>query len=135
MSKKHNTVENNSEVVEPVIVPEVSTMTYEDALALVPAKEHRSFTEQEFNVAALLKLPTDKESLATTLKGLSHGAVYAFCVIVGKAGCDKIANICLEDASALKPSAVASFKSVVKGMTTLFAGKTAYGLLSMVKSS
>ena len=132
---KTTTTEQNNTAVEPTTAADASTMTFEDALALVPAKEHRSFTEAEFKVASLLTFPEDKNALTTMLKGLSHGSVYAWTVLIGKEGCVKISNMVLEDASALKPSAVASFKSVIKGLTSLFAGKTAYGLLSMVKSS
>ena len=134
MSKKNN---NNVETsaVAPVTTTAVSTMTFEEALALVPAKEHRNFSESEFAMAVSRPTPADKDGVKAAIAGLSHGGVFAFCVVQGKDGCAKIANICLEGEGELKPSAIASFKSVVKGMTALFAGKTAYGLLSAFRAS
>ena len=135
MSKKSDSVVTtvNVNTGAEAVAPEA---TYADICALVPAKEHRTFTEADLAAAKLLKFPESAKEIAATTKGLPAGVVFALCVLAGKAGCGAVAKAILaDDTIILKPSASASFKSVDKGMTEFFAGKTAYGLLSMGKNS
>lgn len=115
---------------------ETSTvLSYEEILAKVPAKEHRTFTAEDYAAVQCLVFPDTVAEIAAFVKGLSPNKVFALLTICGKTKCQRIAKLFLADGVVLKASAAASFKSVDKGGSEFIPGKTAYGLLSYVKNS
>ena len=132
MSKSNkSTVESNNAVESKN--DNVAPMTYDEAVLLVPAKEHRTFTPEDVTAVAALKFPETEGEIKAMAKGLTHNQIFALCVVSGSAECKRVAKVFLADGVVLKPSAAASFKSVEKGTTQFFAGKTAYGLISAIK--
>lgn len=131
MSKSNKTT---NEAVDTL--NETSTvLSYEEIFAKVPAKEHRTFTAEDYAAVQGLVFPDTVAEIAAFVKGLSPNKVFALLTIGGKTECQRIAKLFLADGVVLLSSAAASFKTVDKGATEFIPGKTAYGLLSYVKNS
>lgn len=132
MSKSIKTQTNAAVTTEN----ETSTvLSYESILAKVPAKEHRTFTAEDFAAIQGVVFPDSVEEIATVVKGLTPGKLFAYLTLGGKTECQRIAKLFLAEGVSLKASAAASFKSVDKGGSEFIPGKTAYGLISYTKNS
>lgn len=132
--KKSNIVENSNEVVA-AIESSVALPTYEETLALVPAKEHREFSLEDFNAIVDKTFPATVEEVIELAKTLSHGGIFALATKSGKAECMRVAKLFIESDRQLRASAIAGFKSAAGGKSEYFAGCLAYGLISAIKNS
>lgn len=132
--KKSNITVNNAEVIAPVEVA-VSLPSFEETLALVPAKEHRSFDVNDFNAVADKAFPATVDECLELVRALNAKQLFALATRSGRAECVKVAKLFIESDRKLLPSAIAGFKSVVGGKTAYSAGALTYSLLSAVKNS
>ena len=131
--KKSNTVENSNEVVAS-IESSVALPGYEETLALVPAKEHREFSQDDFKVIVDKAFPDTVDGVLELAKTLSHGALFALATKSGKAECTRVAKLFLESELSLRASAIAGLKSAACGKSEYFAGCLTYSLISAIKN-
>lgn len=133
--KKSNTAENNTNTVSEPATEVNDALTFDIVLDRVPAKEHRTFEESDFNAVVNMEFPATAAEVKEFARGLSANKLFCLSTKVGKTECTRVAKLFLESNMQLKPSAIASMKSVEKGTTEFWAGKLTYGLLSAVKNS
>lgn len=132
--KKSNTVENSNEVTVQSDAS-VELPTFEETLALVPAKEHRTFDEADFKAIVDKAFPATVDECLELARTLNARQIFALATKSGRAECARVAKLFLDDERKLLASAVAGFKSAEGGKTAYFAGALTYGLLSAVKNS
>jgi len=128
MSKTSN--KGNVEVVKAAVEEAVATSAFEQAVAAIPAKEHRAFTESEFAKIADIQFPDTYAEVVDLVKTLGSNEIFALCTKVGKQEVTRVAKLFLDNAKDLRPSAVAGLKSASGGKTAYFAGCLTYSLLS-----
>ena len=111
-------------------------VTFETLKATVPSKEHRTFEQSDYDKAITMSYPTNGAELKAIVKASNANTVFALFLFHGKDEAVKLSKALLEEKELqMKASAVASFKSVAKGGTEFWAGKMAYGALSLAKNS
>ena len=120
-------------VVETVVEEAVVVAAFEQAIAAIPDKEHRTFNESEFAKIADIQFPDTYEEVVDLVKTLGSNEIFALCTKVGKQEVTRVAKLFLDNAKDLRPSAVAGLKSASGGKTAYFAGCLTYSLLSFKK--
>ena len=129
-SKKGNVV-----VAEKTNVEVVENATYEKVLALIPAKEHRTFNEAEFAKVADLSFPADYAGVVEFVKPLGANELFALCTKSGRKEVERVAKLFRDNAPNLRPSTVLGLKMVCGGKTTTYAGRLTSAILSFKKNS
>ena len=130
-----NSNKGNVEVVKAAVEEAVATSAFEQAVAAIPAKEHRAFNEAEFAKVADLSFPADYAGVVDLVKALGPNEIFALCTKSGRKEVERVAKLFIDNATDLRPSAVAGLKSASGGKTAYFAGCLTYSLLSFKKHS
>ena len=131
----NNSKKGNVAVAEKTNVEVVENATYEKALALIPANEHRTFTEAEFGKVADLSFPADYAGVVDLVKALGPNEIFALCTKSGRKEVERVAKLFIDNATDLRPSALQGLKSASGGKTAKYAGCLTYAILSFKKNS
>lgn len=130
-----NSNKGNVAVAEKTNVEVVENATYEKVLALIPAKEHRTFNEAEFAKVADLSFPATYAEVCEFVKPLGPNELFALCTKSGRKEVERVAKLFRDNAPNLRPSTVLGLKMISGGKTATYAGRLTSAILSFKKNS